>query len=173
MEKSVNNITYIMPTKNEILLYIKMSESNNNLVRLQCVKVSNKLRIRITSPGYNGFANCQFPRAIRMEGRRYSVPAGDISFVDTSTMKFHYRVKAKNIRILDGNVGDEPVVAVAKIYEDINDQECCICMADDKSVVFSPCGHYVCCFNCAIQCELCPICRSRVLRVVKRDEIQM
>jgi len=40
-----------------------------DIVYLQCVKVKNKLRVRITTPGYKNDANCQFPRAIRVEGR--------------------------------------------------------------------------------------------------------
>ena len=43
-------------------------------VYLECVREKSKLRVRIISPGYYSDANCQFPRAIRVEGRKYSVP---------------------------------------------------------------------------------------------------
>ena len=36
---------------------------STNYVYLKCVKEGKKLRIRITSPGYNNDANCQFPKA--------------------------------------------------------------------------------------------------------------
>jgi len=38
---------------------------SEEVVRLQCVKVNGKLRIRVVSPGFNLDANCQFPRNIR------------------------------------------------------------------------------------------------------------
>ena len=48
-------------------------------VYLQCNKVGKRLRINIISPGYHHKANCMFPKAIRIEGRRYKVPQHAIS----------------------------------------------------------------------------------------------
>ena len=66
-----------------------------DFVRLKCVKEGSKLRIKIVSPGFSPDANCQFPKNIRLEGREYEVPAGDVSLCDTRG-KFFYRVKKQN-----------------------------------------------------------------------------
>ena len=66
------------------------------LVRLKCVKEGSKLRVRIISAGYNPRANCQFPRAIRVEGREYTYPATDVVFAESAQHKFFYRIMKKN-----------------------------------------------------------------------------
>ncbi len=148
-------------------------ENSENLVRLKCFKVGKKLRVRIIESGYNHEANCQFPRAIREEGREYLVPREDISFAENARMKFFYRVKKKRIKIVGESELD---LKDLKIYEDEEDVECCICMAKDKDSVFAPCGHYTCCNECAIKVKtssgLCPMCRSKIEHVVGRDQIE-
>lgn len=52
-------------------------------VELVCIKVQSKLRVRITSPGYLNDANCQFPRDLRVEGRRFQVPAVYVTLVQS------------------------------------------------------------------------------------------
>ena len=37
---------------------------------------------------------------------------------------------------------------------------CRICMDDDISAVFCPCGHAVACSLCAKRCVQCPVCRA-------------
>lgn len=37
---------------------------------------------------------------------------------------------------------------------------CRICMDDDISAVFCPCGHAVACHSCALRCSQCPVCRA-------------
>lgn len=39
---------------------------------------------------------------------------------------------------------------------------CRICMDDDISAVFCPCGHAVACHSCALRCSQCPVCRAMV-----------
>ncbi|XP_050395257.1 baculoviral IAP repeat-containing protein 3 isoform X1 [Patella vulgata] len=39
---------------------------------------------------------------------------------------------------------------------------CKICMDSEVAITFIPCGHLVCCFNCAKTLSLCPICRSSI-----------
>ena len=64
-------------------------------VELICVKEDSKLRVKITSPGYFNHSNCQFPRDIRIEGRKYRVRADDVKLVATRG-KWFYTVKTKN-----------------------------------------------------------------------------
>ncbi len=50
-------------------------------------------------------------------------------------------------------------------------------MDNEKDVVFSPCGHYCCCNQCASTIKRssvskCPICRGNIGQIVERDQIQ-
>jgi hypothetical protein len=145
-----------------------------NIVRLKCVKAGSKLRVRIISPGYNPDANCQFPRAIRVEGREYTAPADAITFSEDRNKKFFYRVKKSAITVVEGAATGAG--AVDKVYgDDAIDMDCVVCMAFQKDVVFAPCGHYCCCSTCATTVKTrqgnCPICRGRIQQVVRRDQI--
>jgi hypothetical protein len=46
-----------------------------------------------------------------------------------------------------------------------------------KEIVFSKCGHYICCKECAInifeKTKKCPICRNIINSIVNRDQIQL
>ncbi|KAH9508098.1 hypothetical protein Btru_052846 [Bulinus truncatus] len=44
---------------------------------------------------------------------------------------------------------------------------CKICMEKEVAVVFLPCGHLVCCVNCAAAEVKCPVCRSPVKGIVR------
>ena len=167
----------IIPSQSAIL---KITPPSNNIssavetqkgdVHFACVKVGGRLRIRITSLTYNQEANCQFPRAIRQEGRQYTAPALDVTMSSGSNGKFFYRVKKANIKII------EVVVKVEKIFEAGN-QECVVCMEADYDVVIAPCGHYCMCSVCALTIQrttgICPICRGEIKVIVPRDKIQI
>jgi hypothetical protein len=148
------------------------------LVYLKCVKEGPKLRVKITSAGYFHDANCRFPRDIRVDGRRYSVPSSAISFSEGSAGKFFYMIKKSGIKIVNGDVeeseGEEK--KVLKIYEDTTVVDCVICMSAGKEVVFAVCGHYCTCEACAIKIKnttkKCPICRTAITAIVKRENIE-
>lgn len=143
-------------------------------VRLRCVKEGGKLRVKIISPGYNPHANCQFPRDIRLEGREYIVPADDISFSESAHHKFFYRVKKSRVRIAAADEAND--LSDLRIYEDTNEDVCCVCLDANKSDIFYPCGHYYCCNTCAMQLLVskngCPICRTKITQIVSRDQLQ-
>ncbi|XP_062845474.1 E3 ubiquitin-protein ligase MYLIP-A [Trichomycterus rosablanca] len=42
---------------------------------------------------------------------------------------------------------------------------CMVCCEEEIDATFCPCGHTVCCQNCATQLQSCPVCRSDVERV--------
>ncbi|KAJ8316925.1 hypothetical protein KUTeg_004829 [Tegillarca granosa] len=46
-------------------------------------------------------------------------------------------------------------------------KECKICMSDDATTVFLPCGHLVCCPGCAVSVKDCPMCRKAIEKVVR------
>jgi Ca-activated chloride channel family protein len=69
-----------------------------NYVNLQCVKDGGKLRVKIITSGYNNNANCQFPRAIRADGKMFRVRSFSKTTCDnlrpiTSIFKFYGRKK--------------------------------------------------------------------------------
>lgn len=150
-----------------------------SLVYLECLKEGSKLRVRIISAGYNSDANCQFPRNIRAEGRKYSVPVGDISFSESPYGKFFYRIKKTNIKILNNEIEEFDInlndKIIMNIYEDKDETLCCICFTNEKDVVYSTCGHYCSCYECAVLVKntqgKCPICRSKIISIVKREQI--
>ena len=41
-------------------------------------------------------------------------------------------------------------------------QTCQVCMDADVSTAFCPCGHVVCCSDCAMMCRECPLCRTQI-----------
>lgn len=145
-------------------------------VKLKCLKVSGKLRVRIVSPGYNHDANCQFPTAIRKEGQEYLVPIEDVSFCERANRKFFYRIGKKNIKIIPTqNVENAENVNIDKVYgDDDEDKECCVCLTQEKDIVFAPCGHFTCCDSCGsnLNPKVCPICRAQIKQIVKRDQIE-
>ncbi|CAI9717316.1 baculoviral IAP repeat-containing protein 7-A [Octopus vulgaris] len=46
-------------------------------------------------------------------------------------------------------------------------QLCKICLDEKLSVVFLPCGHFVCCVTCGSLLTVCPVCRKNILHLVK------
>ena len=44
---------------------------------------------------------------------------------------------------------------------------CKICMDKDIGVVFLPCGHLICCVQCAPSLKDCPLCRQQIQGTVK------
>jgi len=150
-------------------------------IYFSCVKEGGKLRVRITSPGYHHEANCQFPRAIRAEGKTFSAPVSAVKFARGPAGKFFYRVTAKYVVEVQGgerpNEANEIAAAVRKvkkIYEE-DSKECIICFSENHEVVVVPCGHFCMCKGCAEQIKRtsgkCPVCRGDMEVVVTRDQI--
>lgn len=132
-------------------------------VRLCCIKVGSKLRVRILTDGYFKDANCQFPRALRVEGREFKVHKDKVRLVQRAA-KYYYSISKKDVEIIE----NEEILQNITIYEDEQDTECIICFDEDKSVVLVPCGHYCLCVNCAdrIRYDNCPMCRTPITQVV-------
>jgi hypothetical protein len=154
----------------------------SDLVYLKCVKEGSKLRIKIISPGYHNEANCQFPKNIRLPGRKYSVPRYAISFAEGPNHKFFYRISKSQIKIVSDAEGPTSTtstisVTVTKVFEDTTTSDCVVCMSTEKDVVFASCGHYCACYDCATTIKTstgkCPICRSIIIAIVKRESIQI
>jgi hypothetical protein len=136
---------------------------------LKCTKEgASRLRVRIITPGFLLTANCQFPRDMRQDGRLYSVPLSDISLTSSSSGKFFYRIGKKNITIEDSNI--EGSLLITKVYE--SSSECVICLCEESTHIFAPCGHYCVCEGCGKMVDKCPICRGNVIQLVHRDMVE-
>ena len=146
------------------------STTSNNTVLFKCVKEGRKLRVRVISPGYNSEANCQFPRAIRQEGRTFSAPRRALKFARGPAGKFFYRVDGKSVTVLSP---EDVEVNIEKIFE--VQEECVICLCVEHEVVVVPCGHYCMCKDCGdrLRDKKCPMCRGRIDQLVTRDQIQV
>lgn len=154
------------------------------MVELVCIKEKGKLRVRIISSGYFHDANVQFPRSIRKEGRHYFIPAEYITLI-TTRGKYYYSVKKEQFITITKEDNDEinnkennqdekevikNITNILKIHTDENNIDCCICMTNEKSIVFNPCGHYYSCTECSGKIEICPICRTKIINKISITE---
>lgn len=141
--------------------------ASEGTVRFRCVKEGSNIRVRVITPGYNSNANCQFPRAIRVDGKEFEAPVSALSFSDARG-KFFYRVKPKLITEVAGEK-----MTVDKVYESV---ECVVCLECSPTIIFAPCGHFCACDECARSLfnttKKCPMCRSIISQLVTKDQLQ-
>lgn len=148
----------------------------SQLIRLKCIAEGSRLRMRIMSPGYNGMANCQCPRNIRVKNREYVVPQSAIT-LQRVRGSFFYRIKGDEIMVNDGLVDfSESKEIHIKIY-DTGSDDCSICMDAEKTIVFAPCGHFCSCRDCAThifhsQKPKCPMCRTNICELVNKEDVK-
>lgn len=57
---------------------------------------------------------------------------------------------------------NELEAAKRKQEEDNEQRRCCICMENEKQILFMPCRHVCCCSSCAHAVGKCPVCRGTV-----------
>lgn len=57
--------------------------------------------------------------------------------------------------------------------EEDDDLTCIVCMDDERSVTFMPCGHQICCLDCVKKCRKtkgeCPKCSRKIERVADEE----
>lgn len=131
------------------------------------MKEKSKLRVRIITDGYFKNANCQFPRDLRQEGLIYKVHRRNVTLI-TTRGKYFYSVKKNHIELHK----PAEIPTNFEVYEDVTQEECLICYANKKSVIFFPCGHYYTCQECSIRVEKCPICREKITNMIKKEEME-
>lgn len=139
-------------------------------VYLQCLKIENKLRVRIISSNYLQNLNCKFPRNIRIENQIYKTAETNIKLCEQFKKNF-YSVNKRYIELVDSN---NIIDLKNKIYTDSEENACCICLCDEKHYVFVTCGHYYVCKSCFDNNKLenCPICRSAILTTIPFKDIR-
>ena len=145
------------------------------VVRLKCVKISNKLRVRILTPGYFTNANCQFPKDLRVEGRMYDVDVDAVKLV-TRNKNFYSITKKSAIKIVSDIDSLTDLLNDTKInitiYEDNASDDCAICMTEEKCMIIVPCGHYYTCTTCTALIKKCPICRCGFTKAINKSQMQ-
>jgi len=155
--------------------------SNGNIsivayVILECVAEGSKLRVKMKSPGYLINSNCQFPRDLRIAGRKFKVPVADVKLM-TQRGKYFYSIKKKtNIEIIGNGSDASDITEILrdnlknmKIYEDVDTSDCAVCLSDTKNIVFIPCGHFYTCKSCSERLKTCPICRETISECVDKN----
>lgn len=135
------------------------------IVYLKCVNIENKLRVRIISENYFGHLNCKFPKKLRVENKIFSVDSDYISLIRKYGQKDFYSVKFKYI------LEENEIKFQGEIFQEVDQDECCICFDNNKYYVFVPCGHYYVCKNCGIKLEKCPLCRTNISKAVPFDNL--
>lgn len=142
----------------------------NEIVELICVKERSKLRVKITTPGYLNTANCQFPKNLRVEGRKFQVKYTNIKLIQTRG-KYFYSIAGKNILNINTtntkSNSEAEINTITQIFEDETTNECSVCLDNEKNIVFN-CGHLYTCHDCSYRLTKCPICRIHItLRIDK------
>ena len=143
--------------------------SEQDYIELKCVKDGSKLRVKIISTGYINYANCQFPRDLRIEGRRFKVNTENVKLITQRGRWFYSIKKRDSIEIIDENLNLD--MANLQIYEDENENECSICMSEVKNDVFYPCGHFYTCKKCSIKLSNCPSCNKIIEKRIDKSLI--
>lgn len=79
------------------------------------------------------------------------------------------RWRSRVERVLRGRFAPPPEGNL-EFMEDVpagdEEQACVICLTHRRSVVILDCGHICACRACALQLDLCPICRAEIIRLV-------
>lgn len=142
-------------------------------VILECVEEGSKLRVKMKSPGYLINSNCQFPRDLRVAGRKFKVPVEYVKLM-TQRGKYFYSIKNKSvIQIINDDehkeLNMENIKKNTKIYEDADTNDCAVCLCNEKDTVFIPCGHFYTCMGCSQQLKTCPICRCTITERISKS----
>ncbi len=62
-----------------------------------------------------------------------------------------------------------------KMKEEIEDMKqarrCKVCLDESSNRVFLPCGHFICCSGCSEKIADCPLCRTRIIALVKVNNV--
>ncbi len=57
--------------------------------------------------------------------------------------------------------------AAAPVVDTFKSTECVVCMENKCDIIFLPCGHVCCCFNCESGVTDCPLCRASITQKVR------
>jgi len=71
--------------------------------------------------------------------------------------------RESKILVVDDNVKNLSLEELRETVENLLENKICqVCMDSEVSTAFCPCGHVVCCVDCASMCRECPLCRTQI-----------
>lgn len=83
---------------------------------------------------------------------------------DTITIN-NKKKKNRQSKVLsvDSNFKNLSLEELRETVENLLENKICqVCMDSEVSTAFCPCGHVVCCLDCASLCRECPLCRTQI-----------
>ena len=97
--------------------------------------------------------------AISRKRRRETTPASALGKV-LEARDHQVRVKVEQLKAADA--GHRQKYALLE-----DETNCTICMAQRRSIAFTPCNHFICCHECSAQLADCPFCSQPITRRYK------
>ena len=96
--------------------------------------------------------------AISRKRRREATPASALKVLEARDHQV--RVKVEQLQAADA--GHRQKYALLE-----DETNCTICMAQRRSIAFTPCNHFICCHDCSAQLADCPFCSQPITRRYK------
>ena len=82
-----------------------------------------------------------------------------------------FRTSSAPEAIVSISGSSSPVATKDELQKQLNrlkeSKNCRICMDAEVEVLFVPCGHVICCANCASMVKACPVCRVGITNMVR------
>ena len=84
------------------------------------------------------------------------------NFESITFTKEHKKKEGRTVSA-DTNVKQLSLEELRETVENLLENKVCqVCMDSEVSTAFCPCGHVVCCVECATMCRECPLCRMQI-----------
>jgi hypothetical protein len=112
------------------------------------------------------------PTVYYNEQATWEIPSSDIELVaiegETTRGDFGMKLSNKVYKYKIKVTNCHPIGCIIPIIEDLEtklQKEKCKFCNNNKEIVFVPCGHFVCCEHCSLNCRFCPVCKITTKRV--------
>tara|TARA_B100000073_G_C23716311_1_gene566074 strand:- start:1118 stop:1558 length:441 start_codon:yes stop_codon:yes gene_type:complete len=136
-----------------------MSNSKSKLI---CTKKDDDFSIKIVSKLMFQDIELSFQQNISFEEKNIFLPQKNIQITDKEGNNHIFELnKLDIIEFIDGE--ETTITDLKKIYENVENEKCLICLENKKDCIFYPCGHYYCCDPCSKLINICPICRNNIV----------
>lgn len=57
--------------------------------------------------------------------------------------------------------------STTNLQERVDMPECVVCLQQERTVAFKPCGHFATCVSCGFQVETCVVCREKITERIR------
>ncbi|KAH3759307.1 pyruvate, phosphate dikinase [Pelomyxa schiedti] len=113
------------------------------------------------------------PAVVGVPGLMEEISDGDMLNVDGSagtvviTEKSKTATTASSAPTLSSVASSAAAAATAAINTSSFSNECVVCLANQREVLFFPCKHIACCLKCSVTLTECPMCRAKIESVIQ------